>query len=322
MKKLWGNLILSMIVGSLLGCSPVTPEPPVPTMPSTTCIGPAVTIGDISNNPNEVITGASPLANYMADRLSAYGFKCGNVIVTDTMDEMISLIKNGEVDIYMDSMYPAFLVSYATGAKPILRRWRNCDPDYYSVIFTTQNSGITDIADLPGHMVAMDRSISTSGFALPAVYLLEHGLNLAVKERFDEIPVQNEVGIYFSLDDKNTLNLVLEGKVSAGATDDFYFDKWNSEAPGKLVKLAQTGSIPRQAVLVRSDLGSELQDAIRQELVKACLDSDGLKICEQDAQTCKFDDPEGITAAFEQMEIMHARLKDIPGWQNAFLTGH
>ena len=325
MKRFWGILTLSMLVVSLFGCNPApSPAPTVaPALPPIPCVGPAITLGDISDNSNQVITSVSPLANYLAGRLASFGYKCGNVIVPYTTDELIARIKNGEVDIYMDSMFPATLVSDATGAKPILRRWRNCDPEYFSVIFTTSGSGINSIQDLPGHMIAMDRSYSTSGFALPATYLLDHGLNLAVKDRFDAPPSGNEAGIFFSLDDVNTLNLVLEGKVSAGVTDDYFFKKWEDEAPGRLVKLGWTDPMPRQAVLVRAGLGIDLRNAIKQELATAHLNPAGLEVLQQDALTCKFDDtPEGIGAAFAQMRAMHIRLKEIPGWQDAFLKGH
>ncbi len=322
MKKVRGILALSILAGALLGCSPPPSEVKAPTKAATPCVGRAITIGDISDNPNEVISDVQPLANYLAEHLASFGIVCGNAAVPDTSDKLIALIKDQKVDIYMDSMYPAFLVSEATGAQPILRRWRNCDPDYYSVIFTTANSGITSIQDLPGHMVAMDRSYSTSGFALPAVYMMDRGLSLSVKESFNDPVAADEVGIYFSLDDVNTLNLVLEGKVVAGATDDYYFGKWTSEAPEKLVKLAETESMPRQAVLVRAGLGSELQNAIKEVLATAHLDPAGYAVLEGDAQTCLFDDtPDGIKAAFEQMRVMHSRIKDIPGWQEAFLNG-
>lgn len=323
MKKLFGTLMLSIVLVGLLGCNlPLTPTP-VPTEAQEPCVGPAITIGDISDDPDEVITSMLPFANYLAGHLAAFGYVCGRVIVPDTVDEMIELIRNEEVDIYLDSMYPATLVSNATGARPILRRWRNCDPDYYSVIFTTTDSGITAVEDLPGHMIAMDRSYSTSGFALPAVYLLDRGLNLVVKDSYDEPVAANEVGIYFSLDDKNTLNLVLEGKASAGATDDYFFGKWEQEAPGTLVKLAETQSMPRQAVLVRPGLGRDLQDAIKEELANAHLTPVGRSILDQAAQTCKFDDtPNGIEAAFEQMQVMHSKIEEIPGWQDAFNEGY
>ncbi len=328
MKKVRGILVLSVCVGLLVGCGLTTgqPTPEVKTSTSaaqgTPCSGPAITIGDISDNPDEVIHDALPLANYLAEHLASFGIACGNAIVPDTSDKLIALIKDQKVDIYMDSMYPAYLVSEATGAQPILRRWRNCYPVYYSVIFTTTGSGIKSIEDLAGRMVAMDRSYSTSGFALPAVYLMDHGLSLAVKEKFTDPVAANEVGIFFSLDDINTLNLVLEGKVAAAATDDYYFGQWDKEAPGKLAKLAETESMPRQAVLVRAGLGRELQNKIKDLLATCHLDPVCYAIIEGDAQTCMFDDtPEGIKTAFEKMRAMHEQIKNIPGWQDAFAEG-
>lgn len=323
MKRFLGILTGCIVFVSFLGCaSPGTPTG-VPAVNYTPCTGPAITIGDISDDPDEVITGNLPLANYIAERLGEFGIECGKVIVHDTVDEMIEKINNEEVDIYMDSLYPAALVSSATGAQPILRRWRNCDPEYYSVIFTTKDSGITTVKDLPGHMVAMDRSYSTSGFALPATYLMDLGLKLVVKDAYDDPVAENEIGIFFSLDDKNTLNLILEGKVSAGTTDDFFFKKWEIEAPGTFVLLAETSSVPRQVVLVRQGMESDLRDAIKDIMVAVESDPDAVSVLEKAAQTCKFDDSlEGIGSAIDRMQAMHNKLKQIPGWQEAFIQGH
>jgi phosphonate transport system substrate-binding protein len=120
-------------------------------------------------------------------------------------------------------------------------------------------------------MVAMDQIYSTSGFVLPAVYLIDHGLNLALKDSYDEPVAENEIGIFFSYDDKNTLNLVLEGKVSAGATDDYFFNKWETETqeqepPINLIKLAQTTSLPRQIVVLRPDLGVKFGRQLKRDV--------------------------------------------------------
>jgi phosphonate transport system substrate-binding protein len=322
MKKLLNTLLQIIAVAILVGCSTLPSETQVPASTSAPCSGQAITIGDISDDPDEVISSNLPLANYLAKHLEQFGYDCGKVTVVDTVDEMITAIKDGEVDIYMDSMYPATLVSNATGALPVLRRWRNCDPDYLSVIFAASNSGITSIDDLPGKMIGMDRSYSTSGFALPASYLLDHGLDLVVKDSYSDPVGVNVAGIFYSLDDKNTLNLVLEDKVSAGVTDDYFFNKWQEEAPGKLVKLAETESVPRQAVLIRSDLAPETREEIKSVLSQAHLNPQGLSVLEQSAQTCKFDDtPGGIEAIFDQMQLMHTRLQQIPGWLEAFQQG-
>jgi phosphonate transport system substrate-binding protein len=318
-------LILVLVVGSLAGCgellSPI--KTPVPTLEPTTCIGQAITLGEISESSNEVITSMQPLADYLAEHLADFGYECGKVKVVLTIDDMIQAINNGEVDIYMDSIFPAALVSNATGAQPILRRWRNCDPEYYSIIFTTPDSGISSIEDLPGHMISMDRSYSTSGFALPAAYLLDHGLNLVVTQFLTDTVAADEVGIFFSLDDKNTRRLFLEEKVSTGATDDYYFGKWEKESPGTLVKLAETTPVLRQVVLVRSSLDNDQREALIRVLSEAHLNPEGLSVMKQAVETCKFDQPpDGIEAVIGQMQAIYEKVKDIPGWEEAYEQGH
>jgi phosphonate transport system substrate-binding protein len=320
MKKYLVILMICASVGNLVGCTYTSGPTPIPPEASKPCVGQAITFGEISDDPNEVITSKQPFAGYMAERLASFGYQCGKVKVVDTDDEMVALIKNGDVDIYMDSMYPAMLISNATDALPILQRWRNCSPEYYSVLFTTTDSSITSIEDLPGHMVAMEQVYSTSGFALPAVFLIDQGFNLVIKKSFNDSLEANEVGIFFSMDDKNTLNLVREGKVIAGATDDYYFNKWEEEAPGTLVKLAETEPVPRQVVLVRSNLDDEVQQAIIHELSIAHLNPTGLSVMQLDADTCKYDNtPLGIDATFRQMQEMHNKIIQIPGWQEATL---
>lgn len=322
MNRFLGILTGCLVVASAIGCS-VTPTAPATAMPFVPCEGKAIVFGDISEDTSDVIIGNTSLAEYVAGQLAEFGYECGKVVATKTVDEMIAKIKNQEVDIYMDSMYPATLVSLATGAQPILRRWRNCDPEYSSVIFTTADSGITSVEQLPGHMIAMDRSYSTSGFAIPAAFLLDHGLNLVIKESFDEPVGVNVAGIHFSLDDKNTKSLVEDGFVVAGVTDDYFFSKWEQEAPGKFVKLAETESVPRQAVLMRPSLAPELREAIKKVLLEAHLNPEGALALEKSAETCKFDDaPGGIEQAFARMQQIHTLIQQIPGWQNAFQIGH
>jgi len=70
MKRLVGFLILWMVLGSLLGCNFTPTETPVLTLEPTTCVGQAITLGEISENSNEVITSMQPLADYLAEGLA------------------------------------------------------------------------------------------------------------------------------------------------------------------------------------------------------------------------------------------------------------
>ncbi len=319
MMRFFGILATLLALTGSLGCSSQIPAASADTPVPTPCLGKSITIGEISETPGTVINNVLPFARYLASRLGDLGVVCGHVKVTDTVSGMIKLINNQEVDIYFDSVFPATMVGDATGAEPILRRWRNCDPEYYSVIFATKVSGITNMEDLRGHVMGMDRPDSTSGFVLPASDLVDHGLHLVVKGSYDQAVVPDEVGIFLTGADTNTLDLLHGGKLGAGATDDYNFAQWKKSAPELgLVVLATTGSEPRQVVLLRPSLDNALKSAIKNELLHVGEEpaaQDALKLA---VGTCKFDDPPGgIAAAFGRMRAKWNQLKLVPGWEEA-----
>ncbi|MEJ5224171.1 MAG: PhnD/SsuA/transferrin family substrate-binding protein [Anaerolineales bacterium] len=308
-------LIIVLVTIILAACAnPSATSSPQPT--STTAAQPAperlLVIGDISDDPAEVIEGTQPLANYLAAQLTDFGYTGGTVRVVRTTEEMITLLKNGEVDICFDSTYPATLLSDATGAQIILRRWRFGVEEYQSVIFASKASGITRLEDLPGHLVAMDAPYSTSGFMLPAVLMTERGLTLTGKPDYNAPLAPNEVGFVFSYDDENTLQWVLSGLTAAGVTDDYHFDKaFPREAVEQLVELARTEFTPRQVVMVRPGMDAALVEAIKQALI-GMDENDAGKTALKPFQTTQFDEfPEGIEAATRRMREMMDIVKDI-----------
>jgi phosphonate transport system substrate-binding protein len=302
-------LFLSVL---LFACSPktVTPEAIATQNPMQEN---SIVFGDISDDPAEVINGAQPIADYLASQLADHGITGGEVRVATSTEEMIQLLKNGEVDLYFDSTYPATLISDASGAQIILRRWRFGVETYNGVIFASKDSGITDIEGLKGKMVAMDAPYSTSGFLLPAVYLTENGLTLIGKKGNQDPVASEEVGFAFAYDDENILQWVLSGLTPAGVTDDYHFDvAFPPEVKEKLVELARTESTPRQVAVARPGLDPELLQAIEQILTSMHENPDGQKVLEN-FQTEKFDEfPEGLEQATSRMREMMELVKDIP----------
>lgn len=271
-----------------------------------------IILGDISDDPAEVIEGTQPLADYLAANLQDYGITEGQVRVATSTEELAQMLANGEVDLYFDSTYPATLISDQVGAKIILRRWRFGVEEYQSVIFASKESGITSIQQLPGHMVAMDAPYSTSGFMLPAVHLTEHGLKLAGKKSQGDPVASDEIGFVFSYDDANTLQWVLSGLADAGVTDDFHFDvDFPEEARTQLVELARTEATPRQVGLVRAGMDAELTQAIIRVLTTMHETEEGDAALEA-FQTTKFDEfPDGINTASQRMREMMEIVKGI-----------
>jgi len=303
-------IVLSLILASCVGGQDANPPTDVPATASVETR--AIVLGDISDDPAEVIEGTQPLADYLASHLSDYGITEGQVKIASSTDEMARLLESGEVDLYFDSVYPATLISDQAGAKIVLRRWRFGVEQYQSVIFASVASGITSIDQLPGHMVAMDAPYSTSGFLLPSVYLLENGLTLTGKKSSGDPVSDNEIGFVFSYDDENTLQWVLSGLTDAGVTDDFHFDvDFPDDATAQLVELARTESAPRQVMVMRSGLDEKLTQAVVHVLTTMHETEDGQAALEP-FQTTKFDEfPEGLDSATARMREMMKLVQGI-----------
>lgn len=307
------NIAIALILGAC-GLAPTqetslpTTAPAEPTLEER-----SIVLGDISDDPAEVIEGTQPFADYLASQLSDFGITSGEVKVVRTMDEMIELLKNGEVDLYFDSIYPATVVSDASGGQVILRRWRYGVEEYQSVIFTTKDSGITTIEDLNGHMLAFDNPFSTSGFVLPAIYLHEHGIDLVGKDNYNAPVAANETGFVFSYDDENTIQWMLSGFVAAAATDDYYYENlFTDEVRANLVELARTDFVPRQVVVVSPQMSSSLLEEVTQILLTADETENGAAALKP-FQTSQFDRfPEGIEAASASMREMIEIIDTIP----------
>jgi len=308
-KSSFMAVIVSVVLISCNGGAIPTGNDPAATQPEQTK---AIVIGDISDDPAEVIEGTQPLADYLAANLGEYGITEGQVRVVTSTEEMAQLLKKDEIDLYFDSTYPATLISDQSGAKIILRRWRFGVEEYQSVIFASESSGVTSTDQLPGHMMAMDAPYSTSGFLLPAVYLTENGLTLVGKKSTGDPVKSDEVGFAFSYDDQNTLQWVISGLADAGVTDDYNFDvAFPEEARSQLVELARTESTPRQVAVVRSGLDDELVQAIIRVLSNMHETEEGQAALEP-FQTTRFDEfPDGIDAATRRMREMMELVKDI-----------
>ncbi|MGK7917144.1 MAG: phosphate/phosphite/phosphonate ABC transporter substrate-binding protein [Prochloraceae cyanobacterium] len=268
------------------------PTPKRSTSPQVT--NPQVTkvivLSDISSNPGKKIRRFQPLADYLAANLSQFEIGTGQVKVAPDLATMVQWLKEGKVDLYFDSPYPAMRAIDASGAQPILRRWKGGDADYYTVIFTLKSSGISSVSELKGKMMALDHRFSTSGYMLPVTYLLKAGLNLREKNSASATVAAEEVGYVFSDEDENSIEWVISKKVAAGAVDSKTFAGISEEVRSQTTILAQTEKVARNVVMVRSDMEPELLEAIKTLLIGMDKTAEGQEILKQFANTAKFDD--------------------------------
>ena len=246
-----------------------------------------IVLGDISNNPQKKIRKFQPLANYLVKNLDE--FDRSEVKVAPNMETMISWLESGEVDLYIDSPYPAMLAMKKTGAKPILRRWKKGSAEYHSIIFTMSDRHIDSLADLKGKTIAFDHPASTTGYMLPLVELSRKGLNPVEKKSRNSPVAKDAVGYVFSYEDENNIEWLLSGKVEAAAIDNLYFAKISPEIKDKIVVLTKTESIVRNLVMVNKDMPSEQIDSISKTLLVMNESVEGLEVLKKFSRTTKFD---------------------------------
>ena len=320
-------LALSLMVAlAVAACSAATPAPSSePTQPPTAAptsvptqaatATPAgqtvITMGDIGSDPAVIIDGTQPIADYIASKLGKYGITKGQVKIAKDADEMTQWLKDGQVDLYFDSVYPAALISDASGAKPFIRRWKGGVEQYHTVIFAAKSSGITQVDQLNGHVIGFDNEYSTSGYVLPLAYLTEAGLTLVQKQSVGDTVGADEVGYTFSQADQNTIQWVDSGKLAAAATDNVTYSKLPDDVKSQLVIVAETEALPRQVGVVRPGIPDDLKNALVQVLINAGQDPDAAAALKSFQGTTKFDEfPQGIDQALTRIHQLEDIVKN------------
>jgi len=249
-----------------------------------------LTVATIGENAADEIKKFWPFPRYLAKELQSAGIDEGKVVIAKDMAQMAAFLREGKVDLYIDSPFPAIAVSQLSGAKFLARRWKKGVGEYHSAIFTRKDSGINRLEDLKGKFIAFEEPYSSSGYFLPKMSLVQAGVKLANKKAATDPVGADEVGYLFTADDTNTMWWVVKGKVAAGAMDN---QSYTNEAKGDIDQLKilhKTMSIPRQIVSYRGDLAESLAGAIKQALLRMDQSADGKKILQEFERTTKFDD--------------------------------
>jgi len=204
--------------------SPTSAPPPTPTPEAVI----SITLGDISDEPSKKIERFQPLADYLAAHLAEFGPVEGRVLIAPDMETMAEYLRTGQVDLYFDSPFPTIVVCELSGARSILRRWKEGLPEYWTVFIVHKESGIETLDDLKGQMIAFEDPASTSAYLLPKATLIEQGFTLTAYDDVSASVGSDEIGYVFSRDEENTVQWILHRRVDVGAVSNLDYD----ELPG------------------------------------------------------------------------------------------
>ncbi len=306
MKSVQVGFVLFMMGVLAAGCGQSSgwTEPLATPAAEPTCSSPQtgwiLRVGSVSKYPKKEISTFQPLKNYLEEALRPYGAAGCDMVVCRSVEEMAQRMQKGEVDLYIDSAWPVARVCTLCGATPILRRWKGGEAEYRGVIFVRTKSGLTEVKQLSGRVIALDDPTSTSGYLLPLGALAEAGLRLQpVKEASDPVP-EDKVGYVFAGDEENVFFWVLRDKAAAGAINEKKFLEFTASYPEQFMVIRYTPFVPRHVVCQRRDMDPAAAAAVRQALLEMDQTNSGRQALANFQKTAKFDEfPDGGDAALQ-----------------------
>ena len=158
----------------------------------------SIIIGDVDpDEPVKKIRRFRPLADYLASQLGEFDIVEGGVIIAQSFEEMGKLLRDGEVDIYFDSLYPAIASQNISGSEFLLRRSKDGVSSYWSTYVVLKERMVDIFDEFLGKIIAFEEPRSTSGYLLPAGNLLKQGYRLKLVEGPSAEVADNEIGYFF-----------------------------------------------------------------------------------------------------------------------------
>ncbi|HEY7319244.1 MAG TPA: phosphate/phosphite/phosphonate ABC transporter substrate-binding protein [Candidatus Binatia bacterium] len=250
----------------------------------------SITLGLVSGtSQKEIEAHFQEFVRYVARKLGAGPETEGKVVLARTPLQMAKLLEEKKVDFYMESPYPTYLINKQGAAMLLVRRWKNGMAEYRSLVFSKKSSATSQLGQLRGKMIAFEDPGSTSGYFLPKVLLLKKGFKLTEKANPVAKVGPNEIGYVFASTDANVVNLVLSGKVAAGAFSDDDYSALEGTKKADILILAQSDRFPRHLVSVRKDLDPGVKNRLKEVLLAMSQEDEGRRIMEQTDNTTKFD---------------------------------
>ena len=266
----------------------------------------AITLGDIEpDEPTKKIKRFGPLADYLAGHLEEFGITEGRVVIARDISQMAEFLRNGTVDIYFDSAFPTLAVQDLSESEVILRRWKDSAPEYWSVYVALRGNGVSSVDDFVGKVMAFEEPHSTSGYLLPSGTLAQMGFSLTGVVSPTAQVAAGEIGYFFTGDEQNTIELILQGRVAGGGISNQDYEELPPELKDQLIVFGETVSVPRQLVSVRKELDDRLIDRVRELLIGLDETAEGREVLANLKNTVRFDPvPAKSATALGELKVL------------------
>ncbi len=255
-----------------------------------------------SENMEEIQRNSQPLIDRLSKKI---GREVQPFIATDYTG-IVEAFRSGRLDAAFLTPASYVMANSEAGVKVILKARRGQKPYYHSIIFTRQDTGIQNLAQLKGKTFVFGDTLSTAGYIYPLRMLKAAGLN----------PASDFENMIFSGGHDATVLAVFNKKVTAGAT--YANDASGDDAAWKhllkpdearqLKVLAVSDPIPSDNICISKDLSPELAAQVQQFFVGLSQEAAGQKLIQELYRIDSFvpatdQDYAGIRKAFAEAGI-------------------
>lgn len=254
--------------------------------------GQTLVIGKVSDKPRKHYKRLRPMLDYAVERLADQGIRAGEVVMARDNEEMIELLRSGQVDWVTETAFSALRYVDDAGARLLVRKWKKGVPEYHTVFITRRDSDIHTLSDLTGRRLALEDPGSSTAFFLPVGALLDTGLTPQELPRRDAPVPHRRVGYTFAGGEINITAWVARGIVDAGAYSniDWADPDHTPRAMRENLRIFHHGEpIPRAFEIVRGDLRPGLREALRRVLLDAENVPAGRRAMQAYQSTTRFD---------------------------------
>ena len=246
-------------------------------------------VGTISETPREDIEDFLPLARHLETRLQGTGYDGVELVMQPTIERMADAMREGAVDVFVDSPMPSVVVNARSGGRMALRRWKGGVAEYRSVVFVRRGGPVRSIEDLRGHLLAMEDPFSSSGHLLPRLALMRAGLGFEALESPRAAVPEGRVGYAFTGDDGNTVQWVLRDRAAAGVMAEGDLQELQREEGVEFDVVFASPVVPRHVVNLGPGVSKEAERALVAILTEMEGTPEGLAALEAFEQTTRFD---------------------------------
>jgi len=244
--------------------------------------------GRVQRDPAKAIKDRQPFVDYIARKLAPFGITRGKILVLDKVSLLGEALKAGSVDLFHDTFVPTLILSRRAGSIPIARQWRQGLPEYHSVILVGRDSGINDLADLKGKVIAFDQPHSTSAHILPRMLLAEKKLN--VVQVGSPGSVRPDVVGYIHTGDDNAAHLLISGRADAAGVSNRDYQDLAPKIQARFKIIGTTRPIPRLLISVRKDLDPKIFNGLKEILLNMDREPEGKAALKSQQGTTKIDE--------------------------------